>query len=120
MWADTEAAAIRTVKTGKPTVAGRVEYHLDPSRRFLYCRLPSGRDLAYPFPLVKVMPTSWGTEKETLTFMGLNSYTRQWERQKTYGGMLVENNTQAVARDLLVNSMQTVGSTGCIRLSIRA
>jgi DNA polymerase len=111
MWADTEAAAIRTVKTGKPTVAGRVEYHLDPSRRFLYCRLPSGRDLAYPFPLVKVMPTSWGTEKETLTFMGLNSYTRQWERQKTYGGMLVENNTQAVARDLLTNTMQTLEST---------
>lgn len=108
MWSETEAAAIRAIKKGGMVDAGLVSYRLDPTRRFLLCQLPSGRDLAYPFPQVKKMETSWGTEKETVTYMGLNTYTRQWERQKTYGGMLVENNTQAVARDLLVNSMQTL------------
>jgi DNA polymerase len=53
--------------------------------------LPSGRSLSYPAPRV---------EDGKLSFMGINQYSRKWSRISTYGGKLVENMTQAVARDV--------------------
>ena len=68
---------------------------------FLFCRLPSGRFLAYYKP--KIQPGTFGNLQ--VSFMGMNSYTRKWERQSTYGGKLVENITQAVARDIMASAM---------------
>lgn len=48
--------------------------------------LPSGRVLCYPSPRVF---ESHG--KETFSFMGVDSFTKQWRRIKTYGGKLFEN-----------------------------
>jgi DNA polymerase bacteriophage-type len=53
--------------------------------------LPSGRSLSYPAPRV---------EEGKISFMGINQYSRKWSRISTYGGKLVENMTQAVARDV--------------------
>ena len=47
----------------------------------------------------------WGEMKGVLTYETVNQYNRQWQRQQTYGGMLVENITQAVARDLMAEAM---------------
>jgi DNA polymerase bacteriophage-type len=41
----------------------------------------------------------------TIHFWGTNSKTKKWSPQTTYGGKLVENITQGVARDLMVESM---------------
>lgn len=103
LWTQQENAAIQTVTRREPTVCGRVTWELDG--RFLYCTLPSGRRLAYPDPKVSAKSMPWGGRRETLSYMGINTYTRQWTRNEAYGGLLVENQVQAIARDLLAAAM---------------
>jgi DNA polymerase len=59
--------------------------------------LPSGRSLSYPAPSVG--------EDSVISFMGTNQFTRRWERLTTFGGRLVENVTQACARDVLAHGL---------------
>jgi len=82
--------------------------------------LPSGRSLSYAQPKIeyetKVSGTSaQGAFKETreqFTYMGLNQYTRKWERISSYGGKLFENVVQAIARDVLVEAMKRCAANG--------
>lgn len=66
---------------------------------FLFCQLPSGRCLSYPFPKIKEVKTPWGVTRKALTYK--YEYEGHWIRGGTYGGSIVENITQAVARDCL-------------------
>jgi DNA polymerase len=111
LWYDCEEAAIAAVENpGEPQSAGRVVYVVEDSR-FLFCYLPSGRRLAYPFPEIQERKTPWGAVKNALTYMGVDQYTRKWRRQVSYGGMLVENAVQAVARDLMAQALLNVAHT---------
>jgi DNA polymerase len=103
MWGDTEAAAIAAVRDGHAHACGPVTWHKE--RQFLYCTLPSGRRLAYPFPEIETRETPWGARRPCLTHMGVNPFNHQWERQHVYGGLLVENIVQACSRDILANAM---------------
>lgn len=71
---------------------------------WLRIRLPSGRYLCYLQPRVE--------EGDQITYMGVNQYTRRWGRIKTYGGKLVENIVQAIARDVLAHNMSWIEETG--------
>ncbi len=104
LWTTYERGAIDAVleQTNVSVGQGVVWY---PDGQFLCCELPSTRLLRYPFPEIHERMTPWGEPKMALTFMGVDTYTRQWERQQTYGGMLVENVTQAVARDIMAEAM---------------
>ena len=79
-----------------PFTAGE---HLKAQRdgAWLRVRLPSGRCLCYLHPEVD--------ERGSISYMGINQYTRQWSRIKTYGGKLVENADQAASRDVLAHGM---------------
>ena len=44
--------------------------------------------------------------------MGVNSYTRKWERCYLYGGMLANNATQAASRDILADAMPRLERAG--------
>lgn len=103
MWWDQEAAAIKAVKSKRPVTCGYMTWLMDGV--FLYCQLPSGRRLAYPFPAIHQKRTPWGEKRPNLTFMGIDGYTRKWKRQSTYGGSIVENQTQSVARDILADAL---------------
>jgi DNA polymerase bacteriophage-type len=48
----------------------------------------------------------------TIYFWGTDSQTRKWRVHSTYGGKLVENITQAVARDLMAESMLILDDMG--------
>lgn len=64
---------------------------------WLRLRLPSGRYLCYTQPEV--------SPKGDISYMGVDQYTKSWKRIKTYGGRLVENCTQAFARDIMAANM---------------
>lgn len=70
-------------------------------RGHMLVRLPSGRKLVYRE--ARLEPDKEG--RIGITYMGVDQYTRKWTRIRTYGGKLVENITQAVARDLMKDAM---------------
>lgn len=83
---------------------------------FLLCKLPSGRVLTYPYPEIQEVDTKWG-KKMAVTFMGVDnrvgSPTKgKYIRLSTYGGSLVENIVQAVARDILVGAWKRLEKSG--------
>lgn len=103
MWKDLADAARSAI--GQPGVViscGKLQ--LVKQRSWLRIRLPSGRSLCYPGATVG--------EDGQITYMGINQYSRRWERLKTYGGKLVENVTQAVARDVLAHGMMEAEEWG--------
>ena len=94
-----------TVNDHKDRTVGRVGFQF--SANTLWIILPSGRRLAYIKP--KLQPNRFG--RMAVTFEGLNAGNK-WSRGETYSGKLVENITQATARDLLAEAMWRVERAG--------
>ena len=109
MWFNQEKAAIKAVRSKKLISCSKVYWGVVGD--FLYCKLPSKRCLAYYRPEV-VEVEKFNEAREELTYLGTNSITRKYERQSTWGGKLVENITQAVARDVLAEAMIRCEKTG--------
>ena len=104
-WWDVENAAMETVKDHQDRTVGKVGFQF--SANTLWVVLPSGRRLAYIKP--KLMPNRFG--RMAITFEGLNA-ANKWARGETYAGRMVENATQATARDLLAEAMWRVEKRG--------
>jgi DNA polymerase len=148
-WYDIEQGAKDAIWENRQTSVRGIKFAVN--KRFLWCKLPSGRLLAYYKPscntktilCYKVPPTEgapelmflynpldYGTKKVFLeearkanaepyefeainiSFFGTSSKTRKWCQQETYGGKLVENITQAVARDIMAESMLLLEEEG--------
>lgn len=108
LWYGAENAAIEAVRNpGRTTQYSGIKYIMKRYGKMtiLLCKFPSGHVTGYPYPKAKMALTDWGSEKLELTYEGYDSYTHQWTRLKTYGGKLVENFTQGVARDLMAFGM---------------
>jgi DNA polymerase len=122
MWYAQEAAAIHAVRTpGSTHPCGKVVWGMDPKREFLVCKLPAGRHLRYYKPHLKAVETPRG-EKTELRFWGEVDAQGKGVIEvdpvtglalyKTYGGSLVENITQGVARDIMANGMFNAEAAG--------
>lgn len=109
-WKDQEDAAMKAVITKEFVQEGRIGWGIHNG--FLFCRLPSGRCLAYFHPKIEPHETPWGAVKDTLTYMHVNPKTKKWERTKTYGGKITENIVQATARDLMAEAMVNCEENG--------
>jgi hypothetical protein len=109
LWRDTQDAAV-AVATGPVGGEEDVGYCTIRRRRdSTPIRLPSGRELIYHGMTAIKSPDRAGFE---LSFMGVHQLSRKWTRQRTYGGKLCENITQAVARDVLADAMLTLHKRG--------
>lgn len=53
-----------------------------------------------------------GDTSPKITFLSVDGTTKKWRRSALYGGLIVQNATQAVARDLLVNGMRKAEAAG--------
>lgn len=113
LWNEQESAAIDAVTSRQPVRCGRITWFVEDE--FLYAQLPSRRRLAYPFPLVRNEKSPWGAWKFTLSFETISTYTRQWQRERTYGGKIVENLVQALARDIMADALLRCERTGIYR-----
>lgn len=104
LWAGLEGAAREAVQApGTISSYGPISYTV--RNGFLWCRLPSGRCLAYGAPKVEERETPWGDKKPSVTALGVDSVTKKWRRFALYGGLATENVVQAIARDLMANGM---------------
>lgn len=106
-WYSVEQRAVECVKYGVvSSLPHGITFTRDESRLMII--LPSGRRLFYNEP--RLLPNDRGFE--SLWFMGQNQTSKKWEMIQTYGGKLVENIVQAVARDCLANAMVNLYNAG--------
>lgn len=110
-WWALEEKAIEAVEApGRSISCGKVKFKKAGS--FLFLQLPSGRLLSYPYPRVIEKEVPWGGTKPALTYRGVDSYTRKWGDCDAYGGLLAENVTQAVARDIMADAIKRLEASG--------
>lgn len=111
LWYTVEKAAVYTVTTGNPmTIDHGIIFRLevDPfyGYRYMTIELPSGRKLFYPDPHIKLN----NFDREAVHFK--TQLNNAWVTESTYGGKLVENITQAVARDCLALTLMRLSENG--------
>lgn len=112
LWYSVENAAISVMQTGYPVgvrgliIAREGDYTTDQD--FLTITLPSGRKLFYVKPFLS--PNKWGND--SIHYYGMDQQTKKWSTVDTWGGKIVENVVQAIARDCLAVSMQRLDAAG--------
>lgn len=106
LWYTMEAAAVSVVQKGTPAGVSNIllAREIDPINGldFLTIRLPSGRKLYYAHPALGV--NQWGNP--SIMYKGMDQTTKKWKQIETYGGKLVENVVQAIARDCLAEAIE--------------
>lgn len=106
LWYAVESAAVSVLKTGAPAgVRGLMlarEMDMMTGMDFLTIMLPSKRKLFYARPELGM--NRW--DKPSILYKGVDQTTKQWVQLETYGGKLVENIVQAIARDCLAVAIE--------------
>lgn len=124
LWYDVERAAIQALKNPGSVFevrALRLFATQHNGSQWLRIRLPSGRCLSYPNAHLEWSRTMANgiTMQGPIGYDGIDQYTKQWLSLGTYGGKLVENIVQAIARDIFMGGMLRADENGypvCIRV----
>lgn len=110
LWWDFNSAAIEVIKGGGMRKVQCCTFALERNRAgtyFMTVQLPSGRKLYYVSPRI-------GTNRfggESIIYKGIND-KNQFADLETYGGKLVENCVQAIARDCLAVAIDRLEAAG--------
>lgn len=106
LWWNVDRAIKQTLEDGTTHRTHGLMFSLQ--KGILFIRLPSGRSLAYVKPRLI---------DGKITYEGVSS-NKGWARLESYGPKFVENITQAISRDLLLNAMKQVGPEARICMHI--
>ena len=109
LWYRVERKALAAMRDGKVHEVDRgvtiaLKSDLSKGLNFLTIGLPSGRSLYYVDPFLKM----GRFDKVQVNFM--TQREGQWTSDSTYGGKLVENIVQAIARDCLTETLLRLNS----------
>lgn len=109
LWYRVEREALAAMRGGKVHEVDRgvtiaLKSDLSKGLNFLTIGLPSGRSLYYVDPFLKM----GRFDKVQVNFMAQRK--DQWTSDNTYGGKLVENIVQAIARDCLTETLLRLNS----------
>jgi len=104
-WWAVDKAAIQAVKQATKTRMRGITFAYQDG--LLLVTLPSGRNLAYVKPRLRV--NKFGGDG--LTYEGTGA-AKKWERLETYGPKIVENIVQAISRDILAEAMLRLDQAG--------
>lgn len=112
LWYAFDDAAIQVISYGgSVNVQGCIlsrEHDYTQSKTCLSILLPSGRKLYYIDPAIG--ENRWGGL--SISYMGMDQTSKRWKRIETYGGKLVENCVQAIARDCLAQAIEHLEAAG--------
>ncbi len=112
LWYSVEAAALETVRAGRPQGVRGILFALEgdntTNQWFMTIALPSGRKLFYARPFI----TAGKFGSDALFYWGMNQTSKKWQVIDTWGGKLVENIVQAIARDCLSVNLDRLEAAG--------
>ena len=112
LWYKMDAAAVQVITQGGSVglngliIARELDYNNNTD--YMTITLPSGRKLYYNAP--QIGENQWG--RPSISYMGMDQTTKKWKRIETYGGKLVENCVQAIARDCLAQAIEHLEDAG--------
>ena len=105
LWWDIDAIVKRVVKTRVREKYKNLVFSYE--KGILFIELPSKRRLAYP--KAKIGVNRFGGE--SIVYEGI-VVGNKWDKIESYGGKFVENIVQAIARDILAESMKRLENKG--------
>lgn len=112
LWYKMDAAAVQVITQGGSVGVNGIivarEFNYAQNTDYMTITLPSGRKLYYTAP--QIGENQWGNP--SISYMGMDQSTKKWKRTETYGGKLVENCVQAIARDCLALSIERLEAAG--------
>lgn len=103
LWRGVEKHAKLAISTRKSQKYKGLTFYYEAG--ILFIKLPSDRNLAYF--RAKLVPGKYGPQ---ICYEGVTD--KGWRKQYTYGGKLVENIVQAIARDCLAISLRRIEDAG--------
>lgn len=107
-WGMVERLVAGAIRNPGETYEGlKCEFYM--REHWLCIKLPSGRELRYPY--ARAIPVErWGKPAFEISFR--TEIKGQFVREKTYGGKLIENIVQAIARDVMMEGMLAAETNG--------
>lgn len=100
LWREVETCAKKAIRTHTPQKLKKHDITFIYENKILFIQLPNGRRLAYQDAKVEGEGRS-----SKIQYKGMHQERKIWCDLDTYGGKLVENIVQAIARDCLARAM---------------